>query len=125
MPGDTLCSSPRGGEPQDTLVKGAHQHHGAIPGLAFMIIVDAYSKWLEVVLMPSTTADAVIKALLKLLMTHGLPDILVFDNGLQFTANHLKTFLASHGICHALVTPFHPASNRQAERMVQSAKDSC
>lgn len=60
MPGDTLRSSLRVGEPQDTLVKGAHQLHRAIPGLSFMIIVDSYSKWLEVVLMPSTTADAVI-----------------------------------------------------------------
>lgn len=72
--------------------------------------------------MPSTTSDTVIKVLLKLFMTHGLADVLAFDNGPQFTANQFETFLASHGIHHALVTPFHPVSNEQAEIMVQSAK---
>ncbi|XP_013911758.1 PREDICTED: uncharacterized protein LOC106540965 [Thamnophis sirtalis] len=96
---------------------------GPVHGQVFMVVVDAYLKWLEILLMTSTTAEAVIKALLRLFSTHGLPDILVSDNRPQFTAMQFETFLASQGIRHALVTPFHPASNGQVEKMVRSAKE--
>lgn len=96
---------------------------GPFHGQTFMVIVDAYSKWLEIILMFSTTTEAVIKALRRLFSTHGLPDILVSDNGPQFMATQFKLFLAEQGIHHALVIPFHSTSNGQMERMVQSTKE--
>lgn len=73
--------------------------------------------------MPPITSDAVIKALQKLFVTHGLPDIWVSDKGPQLMSNHFELFLAGHSIHHALVALFHPPSNGQAERMVHSAKE--
>ncbi|XP_032077736.1 uncharacterized protein K02A2.6-like [Thamnophis elegans] len=96
---------------------------GPVHGRTFLVVVDAYSKWLEVVLMSSTTAEVVIKVLRRLFSKHGLPDILVSDNGPQFTAMQFEIFLAAQGIRHAMVVPFHPASNSQVERMVRSAKE--
>lgn len=90
-------------------------------GQTFMVLMDAYSKWLEIILMPSTTAEAVIKVLRRLFSTHGLPDVLVSDNVPQFMATQFELFLAKRGIYHALVPPFHP--NGQAETMVQSTKE--
>lgn len=86
-------------------------------------LVDSYSKWLEVTLMKSTAAEAVIRTLHKMLVTHRLLDVLVSDNGPQFTATQFKLFLASQGIRHALIAPFHLASNRQAEKMVRTTKE--
>lgn len=96
---------------------------GAFHRQTFMVIVDAYSKWVEIILMSSTTTEAVIKALRRLFSTHGLHDILVSDNGPQFMATQFKLFLAEQEILHALVTSFHPTSNGQVEKMVQSTKE--
>ncbi|XP_060543752.1 uncharacterized protein K02A2.6-like [Pantherophis guttatus] len=96
---------------------------GPFHGQTFMVIVDAFSKWLEIKLMKATTTDTVIRELRQLFTTHGLPDILVSDNGPQFTATQFEGYLADLGIRHVLSAPFHPASNGQAERFVRSAKE--
>ncbi|XP_034279660.2 uncharacterized protein K02A2.6-like [Pantherophis guttatus] len=96
---------------------------GPFHGQTFMVIVDAFSKWLEIKLMRATTTDAVIKELRQLFPTHGLPDVLVLDNGPQFTATQFEGYLADLGVRHVLSAPFHPASNGQAERFVRTAKE--
>ncbi|XP_058024074.1 uncharacterized protein K02A2.6-like [Ahaetulla prasina] len=88
---------------------------GPYIGWQFFILVDAYSKWVELALMPSTTSDAIIRVLNRLFATHGLPDTLVSDNGPQFTAAPFQFFLARLGIRHATTAPFHPAANGLAE----------
>nr|XP_034969524.1 uncharacterized protein K02A2.6-like [Zootoca vivipara] len=96
---------------------------GPFHGRTFMVVVDAYSKWLEVALMTSTMTEAVIRVLLGLFATHGCPDVLVSNNGPQFTSGTFERYLLGLGIRHALTAPFHPASNGQTERMVRSAKE--
>ncbi|XP_058038731.1 uncharacterized protein K02A2.6-like, partial [Ahaetulla prasina] len=96
---------------------------GPFHGQTFLVVVDAYSKWLEIILMRSMTAEAVISVLRRLFVTHGLPDTLVSDNGPQFTATQFEGYLAEEGIRHALSAPFHPATNGLAERFVRSAKE--
>ncbi|XP_058019563.1 vomeronasal type-2 receptor 26-like [Ahaetulla prasina] len=73
--------------------------------------------------MASTTSETIIKALQSIFTTHGLLDLLVSDNGPQFTSAPFELFLANQGIHHALKPPFHPSSNGLAERMMQTAKD--
>ncbi|XP_070604721.1 uncharacterized protein, partial [Erythrolamprus reginae] len=97
---------------------------GPFMGQTFLITVDAYSKWVEVAQMQSTQSQAIIEALMTLFATHGFPDLLVSDNGPQFTSVLFESFLATAGIRHALSSPWHPASNGQAERAVRSVKDS-
>ncbi|XP_026549125.1 uncharacterized protein K02A2.6-like [Notechis scutatus] len=96
---------------------------GLTKGHTFLITVDAYSNWLEVSTMNSTTTEAIIRQLRKLFATHWLPDLLVSDNGPQFTALTFEKFLAELGIRHALTAPGRPAMNGQAERMVQYTKE--
>ncbi|XP_026527090.1 uncharacterized protein K02A2.6-like [Notechis scutatus] len=97
---------------------------GPTKGHTFLITVDAYSNWLEVSNMRTTTTEAVIKELNRLFSTHGLPDVIVSDNGPQFTALEFEKFLAERGIRHALTAPAHPAANGRAERMVQTTNKS-
>ncbi|XP_058023862.1 uncharacterized protein K02A2.6-like, partial [Ahaetulla prasina] len=96
---------------------------GPFHGQTFLVVVDAYSKWLEIILMRSMTAEAVISVLRHLFVTHGLPDTLVSDNGPQFTATQFEEYLAEEGIRHALSAPFHPATNGLAERFIRRAKE--
>ncbi|XP_064469922.1 uncharacterized protein K02A2.6-like [Ornithodoros turicata] len=84
---------------------------GPFHGQSFLLVADAYSKWLEVKLMPSTSAEATVNALQEIFATHGIPDVVVSDNGPQFTSAHFQTFLRRNAIRQILVAPYHTASN--------------
>ena len=95
---------------------------GPFLGATFLIVVDAYSKWLEVIPMSSTTAERTITELRKLFATHGLPTQVVTDNGAQFTSQEFGEFLKLNGIQHYKSAPYHPATNGKAECYVQTFK---
>ena len=52
----------------------------------FLVVIDAHSKWPEVIMMSSSTSEQTINALHSLFSRFGLPEQLVFDNGPQFTS---------------------------------------
>ena len=95
---------------------------GPFEGRMFLVVVDAHSRWPEVIEMKSTTATATIQELRRLFAAYGLPIQLVSDNGPQFVATEFKTFMKSNGIKHIRCAPYHPSSNGAAERFVQSFK---
>ena len=97
-------------------------HAGPFLGHYFLIVVDAHSKWIEAVRVPSTSSLATINVLRGLFATHGIPTQVVSDNGTGFTSMEFKTFLERNGIRQTLVPPYHPASNGLAERAVQTVK---
>lgn len=97
---------------------------GSFQGQNFLVLVGAFSKWVEVVLMASTISEAITQALRKIFATHGLPDLVVSDNGPQFTSSPFEVFLEAQKIHHTLTAPFHPSSNGQAEGTAHLAKDS-
>lgn len=57
---------------------------GPIYNKMYLVIMDAYSKWPEVIEMTSTTASKTIDVLRQVFSAHGLPDHVVSDNGPQF-----------------------------------------
>jgi len=87
-------------------------------------LVDSYSKWVEAELVSSTNGESSVKVLRRLFATHGIPRILVSDNGSGFAGETFKEFLAKNGIRHVFSAPYHPASNGQAEIMVKKIKNS-
>lgn len=89
----------------------------------FIKIVDTFSKWVEVIPTKTTTSDFCIKELGRLFSNFGICLVLVSDNGPQFTSHVFKNFLGSNGVIHKLSPAFHPASNGQAERSVQTIKN--
>lgn len=89
----------------------------------FMIVVDAKSKWLEVIPMKSITSYNTIRSLREIFARFGLPNVLVTDNGTNFTSKEFRDFLNSNGIIHKLTAPAHPSTNGQAERYVQTTKN--
>ncbi|XP_029139137.1 uncharacterized protein K02A2.6-like [Protobothrops mucrosquamatus] len=97
---------------------------GPFQGQLFLIVVDSHSKWLEVTLVPTMTTARTIQELRRIFATHGLPDLMVSDNGAQFTTAEFQSFLRANMIRHATSAPFHPASNSQVERMVRTTKES-
>jgi len=96
---------------------------GPFNGGMFLIVVDAKSKWIEVILMSSTSASATIRALNSLFAMHGLPEEIAADNGWQFVAGEMKDFSTSNGVRLCLSSPYHPVSNGGAERAVRTFKE--
>ena len=97
---------------------------GPFLGKMFLILVDAHSKWIDVRVMSKITSSDTIFQLKAIFATHGLPDMIVTDNGPSFTSGEFTNFLSHNGVQHVRTTPFHPASNGLAERAVQTFKSS-
>lgn len=88
----------------------------------FLVIVDAYTKWLEVRYMTSATSASVIRELRALFATFGLPRKVVSDNDSVFVSSVMTEFYQKNGIQAVTSAPYHPATNGQAERMVYELK---
>ena len=86
---------------------------GPISGSMYMVVVDAYGKFPEVAKMTNTTAQTTITALRDIFSRHGLPEILVSDNGAQFTARDLNNSVQTIAYCIELQQPIsHPPMAR-------------
>ncbi|XP_011166545.2 uncharacterized protein K02A2.6-like [Solenopsis invicta] len=97
---------------------------GPVEGVMLLIIVDAYSKWLEVKVTTSMTTTATIATLDELFSRYGVPVSVVSDNGRQFVSAEFEAFLQTSGVkYHKLTASYHPSTNGQTERYVQTVKD--
>ncbi|BES87377.1 Hypothetical Protein NTJ_00182 [Nesidiocoris tenuis] len=90
----------------------------------FLIIVDAYSRWVDVHPVRNMTSATTIELLKRFFTDFGLPHVIVSDNGTQFKSSEFRNFCESLGIIQKLTAPYHPATNGLAERGVQSLKAS-
>ncbi|XP_055605734.1 uncharacterized protein K02A2.6-like [Uranotaenia lowii] len=90
----------------------------------FLIVIDAHSKWPEIKAVRSPTTLAVIESLNELFSRCGVPETIVTDNGTQFTSEKFAALCNFNGIQHLRTAPYHPQSNGQAERFVDTMKRS-
>uniref|UniRef100_A0A0N4W5J5 RNA-directed DNA polymerase n=1 Tax=Haemonchus placei TaxID=6290 RepID=A0A0N4W5J5_HAEPC len=97
---------------------------GPMNGKMYFVVVDAYSRWPEIVEMSSVTTSCTIRELRRLFAQFGNTQTLVTDNGAQFTSAEIDDFCTKNGIRHIKSPPFHPQSNGQAERFVDTFKRS-
>ena len=87
-----------------------------------LVLIDAYSKWIDVEVMQSITAAKTIERLRTNFAVHGLPRKIVTDNGPTFTSQDFKIFTERNSIKHITRAPYHPSSNGLAERAVRIVK---
>ena len=59
----------------------------------------------------------------RFVAAHGCPEVLVSDNGCEFTAKHWTSYLEKMGIRHVRCTPQHPQSNGKIERFNRTFKE--
>ena len=69
------------------------------------------------------TSYATIEELRRMFAAHGLPEVLVSDNGTAFSSGELLELTKRNGIRHVKTAPYHPSSNGQVERAVQTFKE--
>ena len=96
---------------------------GPYLGHCFFVVVDAHSKWLEVIPMTSTTTAATVEKLCVLFVQFGIPEILVSDNRTNFVSKEFAEFTRHNGIKHVTSAPAHPSSNGLAKRVVRTFKN--
>ena len=88
----------------------------------YLIVVDYFSRYPEVVKLNSTTSISIINILKSIFARHGIPSKLITDNGPQFSSHTFKEFSSTYSFQHVTSSPRYPQSNGMAERAVGTAK---
>ncbi|XP_015109328.1 uncharacterized protein K02A2.6-like [Diachasma alloeum] len=88
----------------------------------YLVIIDAFSKWIDVKSMKDITTKRTVLMLQEYFAAWGFPVVLVSDNGPSLVSEEFESFLKSCGILHVQTAPYHPASNGAAENMVKTLK---
>lgn len=95
---------------------------GPIDGQYLLILVDAYSKFVDVAITSTISANRTVDLCREIFSRYGPPAVLVSDHGTQFTSELFTSFCKEMQITHLLFMVNHPQSNGQAERMVDTVK---
>lgn len=89
----------------------------------FLLIVDYYSRYIEIAKLSHTTAEEVILHTKSIFARHGIPEIVFSDNGPQYTADVFEKFANDYQFEHETSSPYFPQSNGEAERAVKTVKE--
>ena len=73
---------------------------GPISNQMLLVVVDSFSKWIEVLPVKKASASVTVEKLRTLFATHGIPETVVSDNGTPFVNTLMKQFLKANGIRH-------------------------
>jgi len=89
----------------------------------YVVLVDYYSDFIEVQEINDTTSPTIIQFLKEQFSRHGIPDVLVSDNGPQLTSHEFRRFAEEWEFKHVTSSPHHHMSNGKAEAAVKVTKN--
>ena len=93
-----------------------------LDGHQYIILVDYYSNFFEIIELEKTTTQAVVNALRPHFARYGIPVKIVSDNGSQFASQEFAKFAREWGFEHVTSSPHYAQSNEKAENAVKTAK---
>ena len=89
----------------------------------YLIVVDYFTKYFEIELLEHGYSSAnVIMKFKSIFARHGIPQILITDNGPPYSSKDFNKFCLEWGIEHRTSSPYLPRSNGLAERTIQTFK---
>ena len=74
-------------------------------GRKHIIVVDYYSRWFDIKEFSDETSHSVIEALNEVFATHGIPDVIMSDNGPQYRAEAFRQFVGAYHFTHVTSSP--------------------
>jgi ribonuclease HI len=83
----------------------------------FITITDIYTRITKVKFVPNITAEDLIKAVKEWIIRYRKPEIMIMDNGVQYTSNKFKEFLSKIDIECRYIPKYTPSSNGISERI--------
>jgi len=87
-----------------------------VQGKILFTVIDHYSRFPFVHVVPQSSATTVIQCLKHLFSTYGFPRVLISDNGTAFTCTEFNDFLVRCGVKHKYSSVYYPESNSTVER---------
>lgn len=94
---------------------------GPMPsGEYILVVVDYYSRYVELEVMTKITAYETIQRLKKIFKTWGYPRTITLDNAKQFVSREFGLFCDTKGIILNHSTPYWPQANGEVERQNRS-----
>lgn len=90
-------------------------------GVSYVVVIDAYSNWLEIVTVRDKSADSVINVMKSIFATHGIPDVVMADN-VPYGSLVLRQFAEQCNFDLKLRSPHYPQSNGLGEKGVGICK---
>lgn len=88
----------------------------------YLLVVDCYSRYIEVEKLTSTTAASVISHLKSILSRHDIPETVMLDNGPQYSASVFTLFAKEYGFKRITSSPKYLPANGAAEQAVKTVK---
>ena len=92
-------------------------------GENYLLLVDYYSRWIEVSHLSNITSASVIRSFKAIFAKFGIPEFVYSDNGTQYSSSEFARFSQYWGFEHDTSSPHHPSGNGEAERAVQTVKN--
>lgn len=94
---------------------------GPLPsGHLLLVVVDYYSRYIEVEIMTKIDSTETIKRLDTIFARFGLPVSITADNGRQLVSEEFKAFCCTNNIALISTTPYWPQQNGEVERQNRS-----
>ena len=88
----------------------------------YLVTVDHYSDFTELDELDNTLSSTVVKQAKSHFARHGIPGVLLSDNGPQFVSTEFAAFCDLYGITHITSSPYWPRGNGKAESAVKIVK---
>ena len=85
-------------------------------------MVDFFTRWIGVARLNNLTSEEVIKRMSSIFARHGIPEVVVRDNGPQYSSDRFIKFAQNYGFKHITSSPHYPQGNEEAERAVKTVK---
>ena len=93
-------------------------------GMDYLIVIDYYSRYVEVAAMTKTTKSSeIIRALNSIFARHGILEQVRSDSGPQYDSAEFSHFAKQWGFKHVTSSPRFPQSNGEVEHGVRTVKN--
>ena len=84
----------------------------------YLLIVDFYSHYIEIARLDRPTATEMINHMQNIFARHGIPNVLISDNGPQYTSEAFNDFAKDYKFQYITSSPHYLQGNGEAEQAV-------